>query len=64
MFSNLSNSVINDISNFNDGIHVRKYINLRSDGGATSDVTENFSDVDFPVFRLPEMHLIRAGPAG
>lgn len=60
LFSNLDNSVINDISNFDQGIHVRKYVNIRSDGGATSDIQRNFSDVDFPVFRLAEMYLIYA----
>ena len=53
-------SVIGDISDFNSGLHVRKYVNLRTDGGAVSDVTKTFSDVDFPVFRLPEMYLIYA----
>jgi hypothetical protein len=51
---------IADISDFNNGLHVKKYINIRSDGAATSDVTNTFSDVDFPVFRLPEMYLIYA----
>lgn len=60
LFSNLNNPTINDISNFNDGIHVRKYINIRSDGAPTNDVTRNFTDVDYPVFRLPEMYLIYA----
>jgi starch-binding outer membrane protein, SusD/RagB family len=52
--------VITDISDFSQGIHVNKYRNVRSDGGAVSDATRNFSDVDFPVFRLPEMYLIYA----
>jgi len=55
-----SQLVINDISDFNNGLHVNKYVNIRSDGGATSDVQDNFSDVDFPVFRLSEMYLIYA----
>jgi hypothetical protein len=52
--------VINNISDFNNGLHVNKYVNIRSDGGAVSDVQNNFSDVDFPVFRLSEMYLIYA----
>ncbi len=51
---------ISDISNFDNGLHINKYKNIRSDGGAVSDVQRNFSDVDFPVFRLPEMYLIYA----
>ena len=49
-----------DLSNFDQGPHVKKYVNVRSDGGAVSDVNKNFSDVDFPVFRLSEMYLIYA----
>ncbi|HNP20510.1 MAG TPA: RagB/SusD family nutrient uptake outer membrane protein [Panacibacter sp.] len=60
LFSNQTNAAINDISDFNQGVHVRKYVNVRSDGGATKDVTRNFSDVDYPVFRLSEMYLIYA----
>lgn len=52
--------VINDVSNFENGLHVNKWRNIRSDGGPISDVTGNFSDVDFPVFRLSEMYLIYA----
>ena len=51
---------IADVSDFNNGLHVKKYVNIRSDGGATSDITNTFSDVDFPVFRLSEMYLIYA----
>lgn len=53
-------SAITDISNFANGLHVRKYRNIRSDGGAVSDVTKTYSDVDFPIFRLSEMYLIYA----
>ncbi|WP_276503832.1 RagB/SusD family nutrient uptake outer membrane protein [Terrimonas pollutisoli] len=51
---------INDISVFDNGLHVRKYRNIRSDGAAVSDPNKDFSDVDFPVFRLSEMYLIYA----
>jgi hypothetical protein len=51
---------ISDISNFNQGGHVKKYVNIRSDGLPVSDVNLTFSDVDFPVFRLSEMYLIYA----
>ena len=52
--------MINDISDFNQGPRVKKYVNIRSDGGPVSDINRNFSDVDFPVFRLSEMYLIYA----
>ncbi|MBN8852917.1 MAG: hypothetical protein BGO55_14715 [Sphingobacteriales bacterium 50-39] len=55
-----SQVVIKDVSDFSNGLHVKKYINIRSDGGPVSDVTNTFSDVDFPVFRLSEMYLIYA----
>jgi hypothetical protein len=51
---------INDVADFNQGMHVNKYRNIRADGGAVSDSRKEFSDVDFPVFRLPEMYLIYA----
>jgi hypothetical protein len=35
-------------------------VNIRSDGGQVSDVTKEFADVDFPIFRLSEMYLIYA----
>jgi len=55
-----SQLAISDVSNFDQGMHVNKYKNIRADGGAVSDVQRNFADVDFPVFRLPEMYLIYA----
>ncbi len=53
-------SVIADISNFDNGIHISKYKNIRSDNGTVSDATQTFADVDFPIFRLSEMYLIYA----
>ncbi|MFN8250929.1 MAG: RagB/SusD family nutrient uptake outer membrane protein [Ferruginibacter sp.] len=55
-----SQIAISDVSNFDQGMHVVKYKNIRADGGAVSDGQRNFADVDFPVFRLPEMYLIYA----
>lgn len=51
---------ITDISNFDQGPHVKKYVNLRSDGGPVSDTRKDFADIDFPIFRLSEMYLIYA----
>lgn len=55
-----SQITIPDVSDFNNGLHVKKFINVRSDNQPTSDPTNTYSDVDFPVFRLPEMYLIYA----
>jgi len=42
-------------------LHVKKYMNVRSDNGAISDITgKTFADVDFPIFRLSEMYFIYA----
>ena len=51
---------INDIGDFNNGLHVNKYRNIRTDGKKVSDPNSEFSDIDFPVFRLAEMYLIYA----
>lgn len=49
---------IPDVGDFANGLHVKKFVNIRSDGGEVSDVTRGFADTDFPVFRLSEMYLI------
>ena len=51
---------IADVTDFSNGLHVKKYINIRTDGKPVSDVTSTFADVDFPIFRLSEMYLIYA----
>lgn len=60
LFKNLDNSIINDVGDFKQGPHVKKFRNIRSDGGPVSDSKGDFVDIDFPVFRLPEMYLIYA----
>lgn len=55
-----SQIAIADVGNFANGLHVNKYRNIRSDGGPVSDVNRDFADIDFPIFRLPEMYLIYA----
>ena len=52
--------VITDLSNFDQGPHVKKYVNKRNDATPISDPTGYFADIDFPVFRLSEMYLIYA----
>ena len=58
--TNPSQFLITDISNFDQGPHIKKYVNMRSDGKPVSDPTGYFADIDFPVFRLSEMYLIYA----
>ncbi len=55
-----SQTAISNIFDFTNGAHVKKWVNIRSDGGAVSDVTREYADIDFPVFRLSEMYLIYA----
>lgn len=52
--------VITDVGNFDQGPHVKKFVNVRSDAGTVSDPRRYFVDTDFPIFRLPEMYLIYA----
>lgn len=54
------NIEIDNISEFKDGLAVVKYRNRTSAGAFGSDPEKTFSDIDFPVFRLPEMYLIYA----
>lgn len=59
LFTNLANATINNVGDYQQGIHVKKFRNIRSDGLPVSDAQKrDFSDVDFPVFRLSEMFLI------
>lgn len=60
LFTNLGKATIDNVGDYQQGIHVKKFVNIRSDGGPVSDVQGNFTDIDFPVFRLPEMYLIYA----
>lgn len=51
---------IGNIGNFGDGLAVQKFKNIKSTGGAGSDVSGNFVDIDFPVFRLADAYLMYA----
>jgi hypothetical protein len=59
---------INDITSFTQGIAITKWRNVTSTGAQGSNV--NYSDVDEPLFRLPEMYLnyteavLRGGTGG
>ena len=46
------------LNNFNDGISIVKWQNIRSDGGSVSD--PEFADTDIPLFRLAEAYMTRA----
>jgi hypothetical protein len=48
------------ISEFKDGYGVTKFRNRTKTGGFGNDPEKTFSDIDFPLFRLAEMHLIYA----
>lgn len=52
-----------DVTAFDQGLHVKKWVNIRTDGAAVSDPKGYFSDIDFPIFRLSEMYLIYAEAA-
>jgi hypothetical protein len=49
---------INDITVFTDGFGVTKYKNVTRSGANGSSL--DFSDIDMPIFRLPEMYLTYA----
>lgn len=57
-FTSGQNIDINDITVFTDGFGITKYKNLKSDG--TSGKSLDYSDIDMPIFELPEMYLTYA----
>jgi len=52
------NLEIADLTAFTDGLGVTKYKNIKRDGSPGS--SQDFSDIDMPLFRLPEMYFIYA----
>ena len=61
MFTNLNAQDVTNLADYTQGVHVRKFRNIRSDGLPVSDAqNRDFADIDFPVFRLAEMYLIYA----
>ncbi len=58
--ANMTQAQIADISDFSNGLHINKFRNIRSDGGAVNDPNKEFADIDFPLMRLPEMYFIYA----
>lgn len=55
-----NNLDITDLSKFVDGFAITKYRNVTRTGAAGVDPSGTFVDIDFPLFRLPEMYLIYA----
>jgi hypothetical protein len=51
---------IGNIGTFTNGYTVEKWRNIKSTGGAGSDTSGNFVDIDFPVFRLADAYLMYA----
>ena len=49
---------ITNLTDFTNGYAVTKYRNIKRDG--TNGQSQDFSDIDMPLFRLPEMYLIYA----
>jgi hypothetical protein len=52
------NLEINNLTDFTNGLGVTKYKNVKRDSSNGS--SHDFSDIDMPLFRLPEMYLIYA----
>lgn len=57
-YTNGQSLEITDINVFTDGYAVAKWKNIKSTGGPGSNL--DYSDVDFPIFRLAEAYLIYA----
>jgi len=51
---------IESISTFTDGYAVTKFRNVDKFGDAGSDTTGNFTDTDFPLFRIADVYLMYA----
>lgn len=51
---------IADISTFTDGYAVTKFKNVTKTGAAGSDSSGNFTDTDFPLFRIADVYLMYA----
>ena len=51
---------IENISTFTDGYAVTKFKNIDQQGNAGSDTTGDFTDTDFPLFRLADVYLMYA----
>lgn len=61
-YTNGQNLVMNDLYTRTDGFSSFKFRNVTRSGGAAphADAAKDFSDIDFPLFRLGEIYLIYA----
>lgn len=59
-FTEGQNLEIESVSTFTDGYAVTKFKNIDQQGNAGSDITGNFTDTDFPLFRLADIYLMYA----
>jgi starch-binding outer membrane protein, SusD/RagB family len=57
-YSSGQNLEIGNLTDFTNGLAVTKYKNIKRDG--SNGQSQDFSDVDMPLFRLSEMYLIYA----
>lgn len=60
LLQQLSNWDILNVGTFTDGIGVRKYVNVNSDGSQAANYHNDFSSIDYPIFRLADAYLMRA----
>lgn len=51
---------IDDLADFTNGYAITKWTNKTSNGNAGSDSTGEFTDTDFPIFRLADAYLMYA----
>lgn len=59
-FTDGQNLEIGDIGSFTDGYAITKWKNLDRAGNQGSDAAGNFTDIDFPLFRLADVYLMYA----
>lgn len=57
-YTNGQNADISNQSSFTDGLAITKYVNKTREGANGSSL--DYSDIDMPIFRLPEMYFIYA----
>ncbi|NJO89115.1 MAG: RagB/SusD family nutrient uptake outer membrane protein, partial [Chloroflexia bacterium] len=60
LISLLTNWDIYNVGTFTDGIQIRKYTNLKSDGSQADNYHSDHISTDFPIFRLADAYLMRA----
>ena len=59
-YTNGQNLEIESIGTFTDGYAITKFKNVDKNGNPGSDTSGNFTDTDFPLFRLADVYLMYA----